>query len=358
MEAKTDAIRVSNFARDAMAKLKQSWMPEQEGEDFVKPLRDLSEDESFLGDRPHGVAIYLSENLFKVFPFAQSAGERLVVDRFFQIRPLLATLDDQLRFHVLRLSKKGVTLVSAMPDQVSEVELEGLPESFEARLASVSADRGSQTHSASNASAAVGKQAAVFHGQGGLPDAEKTELTEYLRKVDTAVCNALADQDECLVLAGVDYETAIYRNVSAYPRIAATTVSGNMDHLSLTDLVERAKPVATAALSEERKAEAEAIRERRQQPVAEDPEQVLNAAYQGKVKTLFIGQNALLWGSYYPDQQTLKELHQEPSGDPGDPCHDLLELAAAQTLKHGGRVYSVPENEMPVDRRMVAALRY
>lgn len=358
IEAKTDAIRISNFARDAIAKLKANWMPEQEGEDFVKPLRALAEDETFLGDRPHGMVVYLSENLFKIYPLEKSPGELLLVDRAFHVRPLLAALEGQLRYFVLRLSKKGVTLVSASPGEVTEVALEDLPESFEDRLASVWADRGSQTHSAANASGAVGKQAAVFHGQGGLPDAEKTEMTEYLRKVDTAVCKALADQEECLVLAGVDYETAIYRNISSYPRIAAGTVSGNMDHLTVTDLAERARPFAASAVGQEREEEAERIRERRHQPVATDAEQVLNAASKGQVKTLFIDQNASLWGSYYQDTQTMREMRQPPSGEPGDACHDLIELAAAQTLKHGGRVYSVTTTEMPVDAKMAAALRY
>ena len=358
MEAKDDAIRISNMARDAIVILKEHWMPEQEGEGFVKPLRDLAEDEAFLADRRHGVAIFLSENCFKVYRFEDSSECRMWVDRVFHVRPLLPALNANLNFAVLRLSKKRVTLFSATPAGISEMELEGLPESFEASLAGVSADRGSQTHSAANASGAAGKQAAVFHGQGGLPDAEKAELTEYLRHVDNAICSALAKRLDWLVLAGVDYETAIFRSLSCYPRIATGSISGNMDHLLPAQLIERATPIAAAAIGNERNAEAEQIRQRRYQPVATDPEKVLKAACKGQVKTLFLDQNARLSGSFDPSTEILKEMPNEPTGEPGDPCHDLIELAAVQTLTHGGRVYSVAASEMPADVRMVAALRY
>lgn len=358
MEAKEDGIRISNWTREAMSVLSEHWMPEREAEGFIQPLSALATDDVILGDRPHGVAIYLSQNHFKLFRLDQPIEPKMVIDRVFHIRPMLSVVEERLSFSVLRISKKAVSLFDVFPKGVEEIKLEGIAESFEASLSSVSADPGSQTHSAAHGSGAIGKQAAVFHGQGGLPDAEKAELTEYLRRLDGAVCVALADRHNWLVLAGVDYETAIYRNLSNYPRLAVESVSGNMDHLSPQELAERAKPIAAAENDAERNTEAEEIRERRHQPVATDAEQVLKAAHAGQIKTLFVDHDASLTGSFYEDTATLKELRQEPTGQPGDPCHDLIELAAVQTLKHGGRVYSVGPTEMPVDAKMVAALRY
>ena len=358
MEAKEDGIRISNWTREAISILNEHWMPEREAEDFIQPLAALADDEVILGDRRHGVAVYLSRDQFQLFRLDQPIEQKMVIDRVFHIRPLLSVLDDRLSFAVLRISKKAVSLFDVLPKGVNEIKLEGIAESFEDSLSGVSADRGNQTHSAAYASGAAGKQAAVFHGQGGLPDAEKAELTEYLRRLDGAVCVALADRSDWLVLAGVDYETAIYRNLSNYPRLAVESVSGNMDHLSPQAMADRAKPIAAAENDAERNAEAEEIRERRHQPVATDPEQVLKAAHAGQIKTLFVDKNASLTGSFETDTAALKELHHEPTGQPGDPCHDLIELAAVQTLKHGGRVYSVGSTEMPVDAKMVAALRY
>jgi hypothetical protein len=357
-EAKSDAIRVSNFARDAANALAAGWMPHQEAEAFVQPLRDLAEDERLLIDRRHGFAIFIAQDSFHMFQVDQPLPELMKVDRIFQIRPLLSSLDELISFHVLSLSKKRVALYRVTPAAVNEVPLAGVPESFEELLAGASADRGSQAHSAGNKSGATGKQSVVFHGQGGLRDAEKAELTEYLCHVDHALTAHLADSHDWLVLAGVDYETSIYRNLSAYPRIAPGSVVGNMDHLSGSELAERARPLVQTAIAGETARELDQVRQRRHQAIASDPEKVLSSAWNGQVATLYYNQDATLTGSFYPDTATLKELHKEPSGEPGDPCHDLIETAVRQTLKHGGRVRCLAPNEMPLDAKMVAALRY
>jgi hypothetical protein len=111
-------------------------------------------------------------------------------------------------------------------------------------------------------------------------------------------------------------------------------------------------------LRREREADANRIREHRRNPVATDPEQVLCAAYEGRIDTLFFDSAATLSGSFYPDTRTLKELHHAPTGEPADPSHDLIEMAVVQTLQHGGHVHSVSKEDMPAESDMAAALRY
>jgi hypothetical protein len=325
-EAKDDAIRISNLIRDAHSTLVQHWMPESEAKDFLKPLADLSQDSEFLAGRRHGVAIYLSDDVFKVYRMSESVDERMVIARTFCLRPMLSSLHIS-RFFVLTLSKQRVSLYSATAESIAEVKDIELPASFEQSLVEqqVSADRGAQVHSSGVGKA--GKQAAVFHGQGGEPDTEKSEITEYLRNVDQVVSEYLHEQtgqSGFLILAGVDYETAIYQHISKCARLIVPTISGNVDHLSPQELHKLAMPIANQELQREREADANRIREHRRNPVATDPEQVLDAAYEGRVDTLFFDSAATLSGSFYPDTRTLKELHHAPTGDPGDPSHDLI----------------------------------
>lgn len=357
-EAKDDAIRISNLIRDAHSALTQNWMPESEAEDFLKPLDDLSRDSEFLAGRRHGVAIYLSDDVFKVYRMSESIDERMVISRTFCLRPMLSSLHIS-RFFVLTLSKQRVSLFSATAESITEVEEIELPLSFEQSMQEVSADRGAQAHS--SGAGTTGKQAAVFHGQGGNADTEKGEITEYLRHVDQVVSAYLHNQtgqSGFLILAGVDYETAIYQHISSCARLIGQTISGNVDRLSAEQLHERAMPIAGQELRREREADANRIREHRRNPVATDPEQVLGAAYEGRIDTLFFDSAATLSGSFYPDTRTLKELHHAPTGEPGDPSHDLIETAVVQTLRHGGHVHSVSKEHMPAESEMAAALRY
>ena len=91
-EAKDDAIRISNLIRDAHSTLSQHWMPASEAEDLLKPLHALTDDRDFLGGRRHGVAIYLSEDVFKVYRMSESIEERMIIARTFCLRPMLSSL--------------------------------------------------------------------------------------------------------------------------------------------------------------------------------------------------------------------------------------------------------------------------
>lgn len=357
-EAKDDAIRISNLIRDAHSTLVQHWMPAAEADDLLKPLHQLTEDREFLAGRRHGVAIYLSADVFKVYRMSESIDDQMTIARTFCLRPMLSSLHIS-EFYILTLSKKRVAFYSATAESIAEIEDAGLPAGFQQSLIEVTADRGAQVHSSGVTK--TGKQGAVFHGQGGAPDSEKEELTEYLKRVDHAVSSylhKLTGQSGFLILAGVDSVTAIYQHISSCARLIAPTISGNVDHLTPQELHQRAMPIAKQELRREREADAHRIREHQRNPVATDPEQVLSAACQGRIDTLFFDADARISGSFDPDTRILKEHHHDPSGAPGDPSHDLIETAVVQTLRHGGHVHGVPKADMPVDSKMAAALRY
>ena len=58
-------------------------------------------------------------------------------------------------------------------------------------------------HSAMRGS--LGKQAAVFHGQGGHNETHKDDLLQYFRLVDASLETVLRESQAPLLLAGVDY---------------------------------------------------------------------------------------------------------------------------------------------------------
>lgn len=149
----------------------------------------------------------------------------------------------------------------------------------------------------------------------------------------------------------------MYHANSHCQSIVEHTHSGNVDHLSTAELQARIESAAGDELHEQRKRKGVRIHEH-DVPVATDPEQVLVAANEGRIDTLFIDQDARLNGSFLAEQGTLKEVHREPTGVPSDSCHDLIELAAVQTIKNRGIVYVVTARDMPVAQSMAAALRY
>jgi hypothetical protein len=235
-------------------------------------------------------------------------------------------------------------------------EVEGLPPAFAEAQAEVTADRGAQVHSSGRGT--IGKEGAVFHGQGGLPDAEKSELQQYLRHVASAVEEHIHDQEGDLILAGVDYVTSLYKHVSQSPRRIEATISGNVDHLPPSELHEKALALLAHEIDRRRQGVADQFRDPTRTGIATDPEQVLCAAFDGRIDTLIVDDSAELFGSFYPDTKAMHETKRRPTGDPADPSHDLIEMAVVQTLRHRGSVLAFKPIDMPVRSPIAASLRY
>ena len=354
-ETRQDATRLANLLRENRKTLVQHWMPESQADEMLSPVQGLCTDSEFLSGRRHGVAIFRSPDTFKTYAIEQPLLEKSVIGRTFQVRAILPQIQRS-SYHILTLSQNSVALLVGAGAAITEVDVPRLPKSFSFESANVTADRGAQVHSSGQA--AFGKQAGVFHGQGGQRDSEKSELREYLRRVNDAVTTYLQAHEGLLILAGVDNLTSLYRSLSSFPRICELTISGNVDHTNFVDLHEKASMVMAEEWDRHRKKAAEQIREQREKLVASDPEQILSAAHEGRIDTLFFDRNAELFGSFYPDSKTMKETRQQPSGDPADPNCDLVDIAVVQTLLHRGIVHSVTENEMPLDAKMAASLRY
>ena len=355
LDSDASRIQFSNLCRDAHQTLSAHWMTERQAKSFLEPVRDLTRASDFFQSR-HGLAVFHSADIFRVYHLTESVDERVSIARTFYLRPMVSEVEPCTPFLLLTLSKSRVAAYRVTSQSIRPAEDIQLPEGFDELLARVSADRGAQAHSSGTLS--FGKQGAVFHGQGGMPDAEKSELSQYMRRVDDVIGSRLGDRGELLVLAGVDYVTNLYRDVSSYPRIAGSTLSGNVDHLNSDQLFQRVLPIAVAEAAEQRDADARRLAEPRRGPTATDPEQVLCAAYEGRIEILFFATEAELSGSFQPDTRTLMTMRAQPSGQLWDPCRDLIDAAVLQTLRHGGRVYAVGQNEMPVDKSMAAVLRY
>jgi hypothetical protein len=194
----------------------------------------------------------------------------------------------------------------------------------------------------------------VFHGQGGEADTRKEELKEYFRAIDAALHDTLQAEPAPLVVACVDYEFALYREVNTYPHVIGRALTGNVEHVGLKELHALAWPLAEPHLDEARReAAARYARLSASGKVSPHITEIVPAACEGRVDTLFIARDAAAWGVHDVETGAV-EVHAEPQ--PGD--EDLLDLAAVETLTHHGTVYSVPADELPTSGSAAAILRY
>jgi hypothetical protein len=153
-----------------------------------------------------------------------------------------------------------------------------------------------------------------------------------------------------LPLAGVDYELAIYRRVSTYPRLLDKAVDGSPDGLTNAELHKRAMEVVMQSRSEPLEGALTDFEKRSDRGrVSFDAREVIKAAWEGRVADLFFSDNAEIQGAW---NQGAFEV------ETGGPREDLLNLAALQTVLHGGQAFTLESKDMPVPRELAAVLRF
>lgn len=351
-DGQQDPVRLKNLVRQAEEQLAGEWLRAAEARELVQPIRNLPADPAFWDQRVRGLAVFASPNAFYRFRLAVEFDELAIVNRRFHVKPLFPLLSGRDRFFILALSQNSVRLFDASRDQIEQIEVKNLPANMKDALNYTAADRGSQTHSAMSGS--QGKQAAVFHGQGGQRDTRKEDLAAFARQVDAALKPVLRNQRAPLLLGGVDYVLSIYREVSHYPHVAEQQLEGNCDYFTPHEILQRAWPRIEPVVEQARhRAATQYIELVSTGKTSDEIKQIIPAAHAGRIDSLFVDIHAHQWGVFHPQDNTV-ELHEAcQSGD-----EDLLDLAAVETLAHRGVVYGVPPERMPIRESIAALYRY
>jgi hypothetical protein len=272
----------------------------------------------------------------------------VVADRF-HLKPLVAMSSGERAFHVLAVSLGSARLLRGGRAGASEVHVENLPRGMPDALQWDDRERQLQSHGAGRVGR--GRVTAAFHGQGGAKDAHDADVVRYLRIVDHAVEEHLGVVDGGpIVLAGVAELVAEFRRISRLPHIVDGAVTGNPDELTASELLDRAWPLVEP-LSERPRREAAERFLAKAAPTLDMAAAVVGAAEAGRVESLFVPGDVEQWG--HAEQGGTREDAERRPGD-----RDLFDVAAIETIRHGGSVYTVPAAEIPGGGQVAANLRF
>jgi hypothetical protein len=199
-----------------------------------------------------------------------------------------------------------------------------------------------------------GERASLAHGQDTTFEDPKDRMAQYFHLIDAGIRPVLQPDNVPLVLAAVEYYFPIYREANTYGHLLEEGIRGNPDGLRNDELHARAwKIVEPHFLKRRRTAEAEFPQVLGTGRASSDPAEVVRAALDGRVATLFVDVRGELWGSVNGDRRGVQT---HPAPQPGD--QDLLDLAATQTLLKDGTVYAVEPEKVPGRGKLAAVFRY
>lgn len=348
-----DTVRFDNLAREAERRLKEGGVADDQAAALLRPVLGLAADPSVWTGGAGGVAFFAGAGFARFVEVDFELPERVAIGRRFVVRPLLPLLDRPQRFWVLALSLNRVRLLRGEPGGGAPYPLAGLPTSFDEEMGYTQYESAVSGHSSSPA--ALGRRSLVFHGHGdGDEEHLKDDVRHFLGRVVGALEAGLPEPREPMVLAAVAGHQAVLRDLARRLELVEPGLAGNPDALADGELLARARERVVEASAREVARSLESWRALRAGGrAAESLEEVVRAAAEGRVESLFLAREAERWGRYEPERSRLL-LHERRQ--PGD--YELLEQAAARTLASGGRAHVLPEAEMPEGRVAVALLRW
>jgi hypothetical protein len=343
-------IRLKNLLRRAEADLRAQGLDDGAVAALLGPFDDLLTDRSFWKSQDAGVALFRAPGFTRTFHLPLAFAERHAVGDHFVLRPLLPLVATDAPFYVLALSTNDVRLLEATCRTVRRVETDDLPRDLVAALGTQRTSQDLQYHTASRS----GALPAIYHGHGVGEGETKQELRRYLRQVESAVRQLLAGRSAPLVLAGAEPVPSLYREINTYPHLATPVIAGNPEHSRDVELRDRAWEILAPTFEGTRRRAAERFNALAGTGRASSaPEEILPAASQGRVESLFLACDTDLWGHLDADGGKVQVHSQPETGD-----QDLLDAAALLSLRHGGTVYGMRHGEVPGGGDLAAVFRY
>jgi hypothetical protein len=316
---------------------------------LLEPIQNLAATIEHEGIRAHSWSLFRSPDVFRYYFPEQPLKESVSVAERFQLRPLLSTLTREQRFHILGLSQKYVRLFHCTQHSAQEAELHVVvPRDMREWMEAGTADH-VLTNRASGVRFVGSMKGVVF---GTNTDRERADeyLRHFLKDVDKGIRILLGTDTAPLVAAGVDYELAIYCKVNTYPHLLQNAVHGSPDGMPARLPHERATEIIMHSFSEPlRKALAAFQTNRDSGRLSFLPQEIVRAAYEGRVAEFFFSSEAQLKGTW--DEMT-NEIRSDEREE------DLLNATALQVILYRGRAFELSAQDMPDQAEVAALLRF
>jgi hypothetical protein len=355
-EMQQDPLRLKNLLHQAQDLLLARMVESTQVEAFLKPIAALLTNQPIWEHPDEGLVVLRSPDLIRCYQFPFSFKEQLTVSQHFYLKPLLPVLNADRYFYILALSQNEVRLLQATHFGVKEILLpESVPTSLAEAMRYDQPEKVLEYHSSASPATRGkgGRHPMIFHGQGAGPANEKQILLHYFQQIDRGLHEILHDETAPLVLAGVEFLLPIYHEAKTYPHLLPEGVLGNPERLKGGDeiLREQAWPKAfSSVLKEQQDALAQFEEYKDTDRTSSNVSALVPAACYGQIESLFVALDQEQWGTFDSMTCTL-DLHE--TAVPGD--EDLLDLAARETILHGGAVYALEQDHMP-DKALLAAV--
>jgi len=354
-DTQQNKIRLKNLLRTAEQRLEEHEVRGPEAAELLKPARNLLDDQTWWEHQDEGLAIFLAKDVFQTFRLPIAFHELVAVEERFHLKPLFPLFSGDGHFYILSLTKREIRLLSGDRFSVQEVDLGDMPRTFEEVMGKLTRRA---TMFQTGSSKAV-TRSPIFPGHGLAEDDFKAEIQKFFQIVDNHLEHLAVDidRDAPFVLAGVEYLLPLFKETTRLPHVMEEGLTGNPEGLTPQELHAKAWEIVEPYFQTDKKKASELFGDLQGTGRATfDIREILPAAHDGRVDTIFTARGVRIWGTYNMDTREIRlEKEQERQSNGSE---DLIDRAAIQTYLHGGKVFAVDRQEVPQGNAAAAIFRY
>ena len=348
-EIRQDPIRLRNLIAQVDERLAKNWRSTERAA-LLAPAQALVDDEFFWRQQEEGLAIFLASDFSRVHKLPAAVPEQVIVGDHFHILPLLSMLDGG-QFWLLAVSAARTRFYQGTQHTFAAVAGFDLPQG-------VGEVRGETEYQETHHAAPQRRRSGGFDkAQSFGEDPEevrKTELIRLLQRIAAAVEPCIRRSPAPVVLAAHPEIRGHFREIAGWKEIVPDGVSENPDALAEAELHRHARACVEPILAAARTAALERFNSLLGTGKAATAiEDIIGAARDGRIDTLFVGHDAHIWGRI-DESGGQMAMHETAAEDDVD----LLDHAALLTLRHAGRVMPVERAALPAPGLAAALLRY
>lgn len=347
-----DKTRLRNLRSRVLSVMRRSSVSNSEVEvEFMKRIDALLNDQLFWQNQTEGLLICFQLGLFRLFYLPIECGEFIYLGDKFYLGPLMGIVGDFREYYLLVLTQHQPLLYRGNSFNLSQSNIK-LPERLETGLQLDEMPKDNEQPSSSyNGSCG-------FNGRGGYKDIESKDRLKFWHLIDQVI-NQTKNKNLPLIIAGVDYEVAEYKNQSHYPNILTKHIKGSYRGFRLYELFDKSLNLVKQQIidKEHNRLVDEYNRLSAKSPdlIARDLNTISEAANMGKIETLMIA----------TIKNTTDGVNNESkrsviiSFSSNNPLAKMINKISRMVWANGGKILNVEDSLLPFsESRMLAVVRY
>lgn len=349
-----DILSLKNQLKEVNNKLAKKGFHADAIKKMMAPVQQLIDDTSFWRQQSDGLAIFIADGFSKVYTLPIYFKEFNYVSNSFYLKPLMPMFVGDGNFYLLMLERSNVKLYECTRDSFTEISVDHcIPETKQDVVGYDYEQKNLQFRTGQIGTGQTGTGHAMYHGQEAATGKRKNEIKKYLRAINDGLAPLFKEEDIPMLIVAQDPLFDMYREVNSYPNLMEENLKVNFGDTHINEVHELAWERMTSVFDQKRKDKiARFVDEQGTGKTAIGINEIIPAAFNGKVDALFCENKSDIFGNYKEENNSIIVNQSEED----DNTISLMNVAAVKTFLNGGEVYLLDKEEMPNPNSRINAL--